>query len=282
MKTMEDLAFSAENIQRIAMVENCFGVSGKRLAKEGRILVGEGVLKKECRKKVKLRVFFLFSDILVYGNIVVMNKKYNNQHIIPLEGLHIESLEDQNEMQNRWMIKSERKSFVVSTPTPFQKNEWMQHIEYCIKHLMIKPGNTLTKEHAAPWIPDHATDICMRCTSTKFNFIERRHHCRYCGYVVCGQCSKQNFLFPNMSKKPQRICLLCYKLLSADERKQTLERITPMKETVHHDVYNEHSSGDEDSIKGNEDDLFKDWQSNEDINLSVVLQSSFHNKNCQF
>lgn len=41
----------------------------------GRVLVGEGVLTKLCRKKPKPRQFFLFNDILVYGNIVINKKK---------------------------------------------------------------------------------------------------------------------------------------------------------------------------------------------------------------
>lgn len=45
------------------------------LAVSGRVLVGEGVLTKMCRKKPKARQFFLFNDILVYGNIVINKKK---------------------------------------------------------------------------------------------------------------------------------------------------------------------------------------------------------------
>lgn len=41
----------------------------------GRVLVGEGVLTKLCRKKPKQRQFFLFNDVLVYGNIVLNKKK---------------------------------------------------------------------------------------------------------------------------------------------------------------------------------------------------------------
>lgn len=37
--------------------------------------MGEGVLTKMCRKKPKPRQFFLFNDILVYGNIVINKKK---------------------------------------------------------------------------------------------------------------------------------------------------------------------------------------------------------------
>ena len=56
---------------------------------KGRVLVGEGVLTKACRKKPKPRQFFLFNDLLVYGNIIINKKKYNKQHIIPLEEVRI-------------------------------------------------------------------------------------------------------------------------------------------------------------------------------------------------
>lgn len=48
-----------------------------------------------CRKKPKARQFFLFNDILVYGNIVINKKKYNKQHVIPLEEVKLESLKDE-------------------------------------------------------------------------------------------------------------------------------------------------------------------------------------------
>lgn len=69
-------------------------MSGVALSNSVRVLVGEGVLKKMCRKKLKPRQMFLFNDILVYGSIVIRNKKYNRQHIIPLENVKIEVLPD--------------------------------------------------------------------------------------------------------------------------------------------------------------------------------------------
>lgn len=85
---------SEANARRIAIVEACFGSSGQHLAIPGRVLVGEGVLTKACRKRSKARQFFLFNDILVYGNILIGKKKYNKQHIIPLEEVQLQILDD--------------------------------------------------------------------------------------------------------------------------------------------------------------------------------------------
>ncbi|XP_043937599.1 pleckstrin homology domain-containing family F member 1-like [Protopterus annectens] len=229
MRDLEEIAFSKANVQRIAMVENFFGGCGQPLAKDGRILVGEGILRKECRKTIKIRMFFLFSDILVYGKILIMNRKYISQHIIPLSGITVESLPDMEKIQNRWMIKSEKKSFVVSTGTLKEKKEWIRHIEDCVKDEAMKTGRISTVELAAPWIPDSASDICMRCTKIKFSFIQRRHHCRKCGFVVCGDCSNQKLMIPTISKEPQKVCLLCYNIVISKEWKQQQEQKSHVK-----------------------------------------------------
>lgn len=45
------------------------------LQKAGRLLVGEGLLMKMCRKKAKKRQVFLFNDIFVYANVIIADKK---------------------------------------------------------------------------------------------------------------------------------------------------------------------------------------------------------------
>ena len=44
-----------------------------------------------------------------------------------------------------------------------------------------------------------------------------QHHCRKCGSVVCGSCSTQRFLLPQISSKPLRVCDRCYDKLSATQ-----------------------------------------------------------------
>lgn len=213
---VDRLVNSEANSRRIAMVESCFGSSGQPLGVQGRVLVGEGVLTKMCRKKPKPRQFFLFNDILVYGNIVINKKKYNKQHIIPLEEVKLESLEDDGliaEYRNGWLIRTASKSFAVYAATPVEKQEWTAHINKCIEDLLRKSGKKAAEEHAAVWVPDGEAPFCMHCKKTQFTLINRRHHCRKCGAVVCGPCSNKRFLLPNQSSKPLRVCLHCYDTL---------------------------------------------------------------------
>jgi len=57
-------------------------IFGQPLQAMGRALVGEGVLIKMCRKKPKPRQFFLFNDILIYGNVVINKKKVDNMSLL--------------------------------------------------------------------------------------------------------------------------------------------------------------------------------------------------------
>lgn len=215
---VDRLANSEANSKRITVVEGCFGAAGQPLAIPGRVLIGEGILTKLCRKKPKLRQFFLFNDILVYGNIVIQKKKYNKQHIIPLESVTIDTAPDSAEydLHNGWLIKTPTKSFTVYAATATEKSEWMNHIGKCVEDLLHKSGKAPSGEHAAPWVPDSEASICMRCQKAKFTTVTRRHHCRKCGFVVCGPCSDKRHLLPSQSSKPVRVCDFCYGMLTAD------------------------------------------------------------------
>ncbi|KAM8718376.1 hypothetical protein ACLKA7_000188 [Drosophila subpalustris] len=210
---VDRLVNSELNTRRIASVESCFGSSGVPLAIPGRVLVGEGVLTKMCRKRPKSRQFFLFNDILVYGNIVIGKKKYNKQHIMPLEEVSLESIADNQQYHNGWYIRTTTKSFVVYAATSTEKQEWMAHINKCVEDLLRKSGKKPVENHAAVWVPDAEASICMHCKKTQFTFVQRRHHCRNCGAVVCAACSTKKFLLPQQSNKAQRVCDGCYERL---------------------------------------------------------------------
>jgi len=215
---------SEANARRIALVEGCFGTSGQPLGVPGRVLVGEGVLTKACRKKPKPRQFFLFNDLLVYGNIVINKKKYNKQHLIPLEEVKLKSLEDEGQFKNGWLICTRGKSFAVFAATATEKQEWMAHINKCIEDLLRKSGKKAVDEHAAVWVPDSEAGTCMHCKKVQFTLVNRRHHCRKCGVVCCNACSSKRFLLPAQSSKPLRVCMTCYDELSSQSADQSYNK----------------------------------------------------------
>jgi hypothetical protein len=86
----------------------------------------------------------------------------------------------------------------------------MAHIEKCIKDLLRKSGKKPASEHAAVWVPDSEAPSCMVCKKSQFTLVNRRHHCRKCGSVVCGACSAKKFLLPSQSSKPLRVCDPCF------------------------------------------------------------------------
>lgn len=258
------------------MVESCFGSSGQPLAVPGRVLVGEGVLTKMCRKRPKSRQFFLFNDILVYGNIVIGKKKYNKQHIMPLEEVQLESIDDNGQFRNGWLIRTTTKSFVVYAATSTEKQEWMAHINKCVEDLLRKSGKKPVENHAAVWVPDNEASVCMHCKKTQFTMIVRRHHCRNCGAVVCGPCSSKKFLLPQQSTKSVRVCLKCYDHLSKAKAQEHIKAgsnapatvSTAMGKTMNNNaataaVAVPDSSGEDDS-DGDEDEQQKQAQQQHD------------------
>lgn len=244
---VDRLVNSEANARRIALVEGCFGASGQPLKVPGRVLVGEGVLTKACRKKPKPRQFFLFNDLLVYGNIILNKKKYNKQHIVPLEEVKLQSLEDEGQYRNGWLICTRGKSFAVYAATAGEKQEWMAHIDACIRDLLQKGGKKAASDHAAVWVPDSEANSCMICKRSSFNVINRRHHCRKCGSVVCGPCSSQKFQMPTQSSKPLRVCDPCYATLSKTDSATAALPAADAGTNMVEDSKTSDSSGEEDS-----------------------------------
>lgn len=205
---MKKLTFSRENLDRIKAVTESFGPSAKSLVKPGRIMIGEGRLLKQGRKKVQLKAFFLFNDVMVYGSILLKGRLYKKQKIIPLENIKLEDMEDTASRKNQWLIRTPRKSFFVAAPTAEEKQLWMSNIEN-YKATLLQQGLAGTDEYAVSWMPDSASDKCLIC-QTKFTQTNRRHHCRMCGILVCHKCCKDKAIIGHISAtKKQKVCRDC-------------------------------------------------------------------------
>lgn len=223
---VDQMTFTQENQERIQAIENSFGGSGKPLSRPGRVLIGEGRLIKQSRRGPQHKVFFLFNDVLVYGSIILNGRWHKKQQIIPLEDIQLEDLEDSETLKNQWLVRTPRKSFYVAASSYEEKQAWIEHLKDCQSKLLQsgsrRPGSTF----AVTWIPDQATVICMRCTA-KFTVTQRRHHCRKCGFVVCGACSKKRAVIRHIHPtKWLRVCTTCHLgLTSRAEEIQEMSRL---------------------------------------------------------
>jgi len=67
------------------------------------------------------------------------------------------------------------------------------------------------------WVDDRTTERCMSraCDNSFDGIVERRHHCRLCGKVVCQNCSSRNAMLPPewRIKEPQRVCNDCFRVV---------------------------------------------------------------------
>lgn len=48
---------------------------------------------------------------------------------------------------------------------------------------------SIPKRKPAIWMPDKRFDRCFKC-NIQFSFLIRKHHCRACGRIFCGECSQ--------------------------------------------------------------------------------------------
>ncbi len=65
---------------------------------------------------------------------------------------------------------------------------------------------SLGLEDKDAWAPDSETD-CQMC-NTHFSVTNRRHHCRHCGKIICGNCVK-NILVNRHTHEMRKVCKDC-------------------------------------------------------------------------
>lgn len=77
-------------------------------------------------------------------------------------------------------------------------------------------GNTsqrMSKVSLGVWRSDEEVTACVRCESV-FTWRWRRHHCRCCGNIFCGNCCEQWICIPQIHPtQDQRTCVECHQML---------------------------------------------------------------------
>jgi len=77
------------------------------------------------------------------------------------------------------------------------------------------------------WIPDSEANNCMSCDG-QFTFNRRKHHCRLCGRVICGSCSRNKVRLGSRGGSSSiRVCDDCFLSFSGGQTVTTAALARP-------------------------------------------------------
>ncbi|XP_040894890.1 FYVE, RhoGEF and PH domain-containing protein 6-like [Toxotes jaculatrix] len=233
-----DIMKQGDNFQKLIQVQ-CSLSGHHEIVQPGRIFLKEGILMKLARKVMQPRMFFLFSDTLLYTTPVSgQSGQFKLNKMLCLAGMKV-SKPSQEAYQNELNIESVERSFILSASSATERDEWLEAIstainDYTRKKISFisgKPQEEVELRNTADgaplgskapiWIPDPRTTMCMICTC-EFSLTWRRHHCRACGKVVCQSCSSNKHCLEYLKNQSARVCDQCFLVLQLQKNERSV------------------------------------------------------------
>ncbi|TYZ63933.1 hypothetical protein PybrP1_002899 [[Pythium] brassicae (nom. inval.)] len=219
-----------ENLETVLQTQRQFGGQLALFTRDRR-LVKAGKLVKMSTKRQEEVMLHLFNDILLYSGVLITGG-YRIRRVVHLAskaaGVRCDLPATYDALVETkslgadcgFLITSLEKTFVLFAATPAARTEWVDAIRDAIRDAQQlaaadRDGGAGEgpADAAALWVPDAVVGSCTICQSA-FKVYFRRHHCRRCGAVVCGNCSGQrSLLFVGDSAREERVCNPCFKVL---------------------------------------------------------------------
>lgn len=123
-----------------------------------------------------------------------------------------ETAKESKEAEYLFIISGQAGSMVIGCSSPREATEWMDdlttHIHAAHQHTAIHEKRVTKRSSCSltvEWQPNEAVSHCPFC-DVAFTLFVRRHHCRQCGNVVCGECSASTKL---VLGRQERVCDKC-------------------------------------------------------------------------
>ncbi|XP_069694578.1 uncharacterized protein [Periplaneta americana] len=217
------------------------------IIKPGRMFLKDGELFKLSRKGMQPRYFILLNDCLLYtsyyGSVQSSGLKVNYE--LPLSSMKV-NIPQAEDYHNEFSIISVKRSFTLSAQSLEERQEWVDALQkaitdYTSRQLTfqnMKISSSMNNEESsepfklgqeAPvWIQDRRVTMCQSCTA-EFTVTFRRHHCRACGKVVCGDCSDFRAPLQYMRFQSARVCEECHDKLLEEAKDPTSKLNQAMK-----------------------------------------------------
>jgi len=129
-------------------------------------------------------------------------------------------LEDSSQRENKLMTEFQSKEILLERILEEKKK-----IENELKQMKQKYEPTIDSDDedlpvAKSWVSNDKVSQCPICMNG-FSYLNRKHHCRRCGRIFCGNCTKKRVVLPDVNAAtPSRVCDVCFDLLSKINSKQ--------------------------------------------------------------
>ncbi|XP_070224766.1 FERM, ARHGEF and pleckstrin domain-containing protein 2 isoform X2 [Bos mutus] len=130
-----------ENLQKLTELQRDL-VGIESLVAPGRELIREGCLHKLSRKGLQQRMFFLFSDMLLYtSRDAGGSSHFRIRGLLPLHGMLVEDQESEWSVPHCFTIYAAQKTIVVAASTRLEKAKWLHDLNAAID--AAKTGSAL-------------------------------------------------------------------------------------------------------------------------------------------
>uniref|UniRef100_A0A2K6F6U7 FERM, ARHGEF and pleckstrin domain-containing protein 2 n=1 Tax=Propithecus coquereli TaxID=379532 RepID=A0A2K6F6U7_PROCO len=131
--TLQNSLVRLENLQKLTELQrDLVGVDS--LITPGREFIREGCLHKLTKKGLQQRMFFLFSDMLLYTSRgVAGTSHFRIRGLLPLRGMLVEESENEWSVPHCFTIYAAQKTIVVAASTRLEKEKWMLDLNAAIQ-----------------------------------------------------------------------------------------------------------------------------------------------------
>lgn len=236
---------------------------------EGRILLKEGTMTRmTARRGGKLYYFHLLSDALLYSDETLTG--FTLHRIMDLRSMRVRSVDPLPAKLQQTLGKDEPdrfeiaisaagKSFTCQCASAQEKAAWLAAFDKAFNDLSSLQGTRKRMQStfvAAPVWEQTATS-CLICQQG-FTLVQRKHHCRQCGGLVCKTCSTSRRLLKHIHQTiPVRLCDKCAQEPPSSPRLKSPEesqsRGSDMKSAIEAVEEGSESEGNSDDEESKED-----------------------------
>eukprot|EP00055_Hartaetosiga_balthica_P004933 m.13731 g.13731 ORF g.13731 m.13731 type:complete len:285 (+) comp4190_c0_seq2:83-937(+) len=210
---------SHANSLRLSAIDGRIKSSLYCVREKGRVLIGEGKLLMLNKKSTRSRCVLLCNDIFVYARMTSDSaRKLDRVVELLLKDIYVGILTGRTK-QHSFVIFSPNESFVLVASTVQEKKSWVEKL--CFLTNQDAPITDFSDSRLVGypplWVEDSNAATCSLCNKN-FNIFKRRHHCRDCGLLVCGECSMNSkTLSHGVNSTRHRVCDTCFNDPSSTE-----------------------------------------------------------------